>query len=149
MNSASVQSGDGGMCSASSFLQDQIVDEVLPCGTRRRPSAIDRVGQGRGDAAGGDEVGVPHGDGRLAVAGDADLPVLHRPSATRSSLLLNLAQRVTSSAWPSEYQARTTICSVSFGLRTAAGGKTSRRLDAGVVVARRRGAPEAIQSARS
>ncbi len=45
--------------------------------------------------------------------------------ATRSSLLLNLAQRVTSSACPSLYQARTIIGIWSSGFKTAACGNTS------------------------
>ena len=67
--------------------------------------------------------------------------------ATSSSLLENLAQWVTSALWPSAYQARTTICSASLGLSTAAAGNTSSRWMAGSL-ALGPGAPEAIQSAK-
>src|SRR5581483_578534 len=57
--------------------------------------------------------------------------IVTRPSsstaATCSSDDENLAHAVTSSAWPSEYQARTTTRSLSCGLATAAGGNSSSR----------------------
>src|SRR4051794_34710225 len=72
-----------------------------------------------------------------------------RPSsstvATWSADGENLAHGVTSSVWPSAYQARTTTRSLSCGLTTAAGGNTSSRCNADAS-ARGAGAPAAIQS---
>src|SRR6516225_11334165 len=129
MNSASVQGGDGGTLRLSSFLR------MSPSMKLLRVAAANSFGSGRAGSGEAMRLTATRLEYQTVTAASPWPATVTLPSAltaaTRSSLLENLAQRVTSSAWPSEYQARTSTCSVSFGFSTAAAGSTSSRWMAG------------------
>src|SRR4051794_36848888 len=145
MNSPSVQDGEGGIRRASSFFS---TNSSMKLCRAAEANTLASTALGNGEATRHEATRLEY---QRVMAVSPYPPTRTLPSgstvATRSSLLLNLTQCVTSSVWPSEYQARTTSWRLSFGLSVALGGNTSRRwmrisLSVGA------GAPEAIQSAK-
>ena len=144
MNSVSEESGDGSMLSSASFVS---TSPSMKFARGARAYAAASMWFGNGDVMRAVTISLRY---HAEMAASPAPVTFATPSsltvATAPSLLENLAQRVTSSACPSEKCARTTSGCSSPGFSRAVGGNTSRRIMDGSQSAGA-GVPAAIQFA--
>src|SRR5262249_61110241 len=120
MNSWSVQDGDGGIRSATSFFNTSSSTKFS------RGAAANTCGSTAFASGTVIVAAATKFEYQTVTAASPGPCTLTRPSsstpATCSSVEEYFAHFVTSSEWPSEYHARTRTCSLSFGLSVAAAG---------------------------